>query len=80
MKIKSVSFLLFDDIEEIDFAAPLSVVGTWGMHYGGPEHYFIIPGGQRTRKEMENKKAMTHWKAIDLLKTLHSNLVSEKFT
>jgi transcriptional regulator GlxA family with amidase domain len=80
-------FLLFPDVEELDFIGPWEMIGLWSKFFGGPEHYFLvsqtgemvqcakglkvvteysfencppldyllIPGGQGTRREVENQ-------------------------
>ena len=30
-------FLIFPDVEELDFVGPWEIVGTWGKFYGGPD-------------------------------------------
>ncbi len=39
---KKVGIVLFRGVEEVDFAAPLSAVGTWGLYYGGPKKHFTV--------------------------------------
>ncbi len=39
---KKVGIVLFKGVEEVDFAAPLSAVGTWGIYYGGPKKHFTV--------------------------------------
>lgn len=84
-------FLLFPDVEELDFAGPWEIIGMWGKHFGGPKQrvlvsqtgeeivrcakglgivpdcsfedcapldYLLIPGGQGTRKEVENEELL----------------------
>jgi len=80
-------FLLFQDVEELDFIGPWEIIGMWSKSFGGPEQcllisqtgeiitcakglkviphtsfencppldYLLIPGGQGTRKEVDNK-------------------------
>lgn len=80
-------FLLFQDVEELDFIGPWEIIGMWSKNFGGPEQcllisqtgdtincakglkviphtsfencpqldYLLIPGGQGTRKEVDNK-------------------------
>jgi transcriptional regulator GlxA family with amidase domain len=79
-------FLLFPDVEELDFIGPWEIIGVWSQLFGGPGQcllvsqnggmvrcarglevmteynfgncpqldYLLIPGGQGTRKEVEN--------------------------
>jgi transcriptional regulator GlxA family with amidase domain len=35
-------FLLFDDVEELDFVGPWEVIGMWGQRFGGPERRLIV--------------------------------------
>lgn len=35
-------FLVFPNVEELDFAGPWEIIGTWGKFYGGPEHRLIV--------------------------------------
>ena len=35
-------FLVFPEVEELDFAGPWEIVGTWGKFYGGPERRLVI--------------------------------------
>ncbi len=83
-------FLLFQEAEELDFAGPWEIIGTWGMQFGGPERcitisesggivrcakglqvvadcsfatcppldYLLIPGGQGTRREVNNAELL----------------------
>ncbi len=30
-------FLIFPEVEELDFVGPWEIVGTWGKFYGGPD-------------------------------------------
>lgn len=80
-------FLLFPDVEELDFAGPWEIVAMWSKHCNGPQQrlligqtvnplqcangmlvtphcsfadcppldYLLIPGGQGTRKEVNNR-------------------------
>ncbi len=84
-------FLLFPDVEELDFIGPWEIIGMWSKHFNGPEKrllvsqngaavqcakglivtpdcsfancppldYLLIPGGQGTRKEVENKELLS---------------------
>jgi transcriptional regulator GlxA family with amidase domain len=79
-------FLLFPDVEELDFIGPWEIIGMWSKYFNGPERrllisqgggaiqcakgliipthcsftecppldYLLIPGGQGTRKEVDN--------------------------
>jgi transcriptional regulator GlxA family with amidase domain len=83
-------FLIFPDVEELDFIGPWEIIGMWGKYYNGPEQrilvsqtgevvqcakglkvvpdcrfdncasldYLLIPGGQGTRKEVENTELL----------------------
>ena len=35
-------FLIFQDVEELDFVGPWEIVGTWGKFYGGPSNRLVI--------------------------------------
>jgi transcriptional regulator GlxA family with amidase domain len=35
-------FLIFPDVEELDFAGPWEIAGTWGKFYGGPERRVVV--------------------------------------
>ena len=35
-------FLIFPEVEELDFVGPWEIVGTWGKFYGGPETRLTI--------------------------------------
>jgi transcriptional regulator GlxA family with amidase domain len=35
-------FLIFQDVEELDFVGPWEIVGTWGRFFGGPETRLVI--------------------------------------
>ena len=35
-------FLIFQEVEELDFVGPWEIVGTWGKFYGGPEQRVVI--------------------------------------
>jgi transcriptional regulator GlxA family with amidase domain len=35
-------FLVFADVEELDFVGPWEIVGTWGKFYNGPETRLVI--------------------------------------
>lgn len=35
-------FLIFPEVEELDFVGPWEIVGTWGKFYGGPEQRVVI--------------------------------------
>ncbi|MBN1536504.1 MAG: DJ-1/PfpI family protein [Anaerolineales bacterium] len=35
-------FLLFDDVEELDFIGPWEIVGVWSKHFEGPEQCLLI--------------------------------------
>ena len=84
-------FLLFPELEELDFVGPWEIIGMWGKKLQGPEEcltisqygsvitcakglkivtdysfencppldYLLIPGGQGTRKEENNKELIS---------------------
>jgi len=84
-------FLLFPELEELDFVGPWEIIGMWGKKLQGPEEcltisqkgsiitcakglkvvtdysfencppldYLLIPGGEGTRKEIENKELIS---------------------
>lgn len=84
-------FLLFPDVEELDFIGPWEMIGMWSKHFNGPQRrllisqggsavqcakglsvnphnsfadcppldYLLIPGGQGTRKEMDNQELIS---------------------
>lgn len=35
-------FLVFPNVEELDFIGPWEIIGTWGKFYGGPEQRLVI--------------------------------------
>jgi transcriptional regulator GlxA family with amidase domain len=35
-------FLVFPDVEELDFIGPWEMIGMWGKLFGGPENRFIV--------------------------------------
>lgn len=35
-------FLIFPDVEELDFVGPWEIVGTWGKFFGGPEQRLVV--------------------------------------
>jgi transcriptional regulator GlxA family with amidase domain len=35
-------FLIFPDVEELDFVGPWEIVGTWGKFFGGPAHRLVV--------------------------------------
>jgi transcriptional regulator GlxA family with amidase domain len=35
-------FLLFPDVEELDFAGPWEIVGMWSKHFGGPQQRVLV--------------------------------------
>jgi len=35
-------FLIFPGVEELDFAGPWEIAGTWGKFYGGPERRLVV--------------------------------------
>ena len=35
-------FLLFGDVEELDFVGPWEVIGMWGKRFGGPAHRLLV--------------------------------------
>jgi transcriptional regulator GlxA family with amidase domain len=35
-------FLIFPGVEELDFAGPWEIIGTWGKFYGGPDRRLVI--------------------------------------
>lgn len=35
-------FLVFPDVEELDFVGPWEIVGTWGKFYGGPDTRVVV--------------------------------------
>ncbi len=35
-------FLIFPDVEELDFVGPWEIVGTWGKFQGGPEERLVV--------------------------------------
>jgi transcriptional regulator GlxA family with amidase domain len=35
-------FLIFPGVEELDFAGPWEIIGTWGKFYGGPDRRVVI--------------------------------------
>jgi transcriptional regulator GlxA family with amidase domain len=35
-------FLIFPEVEELDFVGPWEIVGTWGKFYGGPEQRLVV--------------------------------------
>lgn len=35
-------FLVFEDVEELDFVGPWEIIGMWSKHFGGPEEVFLI--------------------------------------
>lgn len=35
-------FLLFDDVEELDFVGPWEIIGMWSRHFDGPDRCLII--------------------------------------
>ena len=35
-------FLIFPEVEELDFVGPWEIVGTWGKFYGGPDRRLVI--------------------------------------
>jgi hypothetical protein len=35
-------FLLFPDVEELDFTGPWEMIGMWSAHFGGPERRFTV--------------------------------------
>ena len=84
-------FLLFPEVEELDFVGPWEIIGMWSKKLQGPEEcltisqngsivtcakglkivtdysfencppldYLLIPGGEGTRKEVENKELIS---------------------
>jgi transcriptional regulator GlxA family with amidase domain len=38
-------FLIFDEVEELDFVGPWEIVGTWGKFYGGPGNRLVVAEG-----------------------------------
>jgi transcriptional regulator GlxA family with amidase domain len=39
---KSFGFLVFQDVEELDFIGPWEIIGTWGKFFGGPATRLVI--------------------------------------
>lgn len=35
-------FLIFDDVEELDFIGPWEIIKIWSEHFGGPEQVFSV--------------------------------------
>ncbi len=35
-------FLLFNDVEELDFVGPWEIIGMWSKYFEGPEQYLLI--------------------------------------
>jgi transcriptional regulator GlxA family with amidase domain len=35
-------FVVFPDVEELDFVGPWEIVGTWGKFYGGPDRRLVV--------------------------------------
>ena len=40
-------FLIFPEVEELDFVGPWEIVGTWGKFFGGPEHRLVVAESDR---------------------------------
>lgn len=40
-------FLVFPDVEELDFVGPWEIVGTWGKFYGGPDRRLVVAEADR---------------------------------
>jgi len=85
------SFLLFPELEELDFVGPWEIIGVWSKKLKGPEEcltisqngsiitcakglkivtdycfekcppldYLLVPGGEGTRKEIDNKELIS---------------------
>ena len=35
-------FLIFPDVEELDFVGPWEIIGTWSKFYGGPDPCLVV--------------------------------------
>jgi hypothetical protein len=35
-------FLVFPDVEELDFVGPWEMIGMWGMLFNGPDNWLIV--------------------------------------
>ncbi len=42
-------FLIFPDVEELDFVGPWELVGMWSKHFGGPAQILISQAGEAVR-------------------------------
>jgi transcriptional regulator GlxA family with amidase domain len=40
--VTTFGFLVFQNVEELDFVGPWEIIGTWGKFYGGPEQRLVI--------------------------------------
>jgi transcriptional regulator GlxA family with amidase domain len=38
----SFGFLIFPNVEELDFVGPWEIIGTWGKFYGGPAERLVV--------------------------------------